>query len=101
MASDHNYFVYIIECSDKSYYVGVTNDLELRIEQHNEGKNPKAYTYKRRPVEWRYYERFKDINQAIDWEKKLKGWNTIGTQNLNPRLNALVGQACFRPLATE
>lgn len=39
----HNYFVYILECADRSYYVGVTNDLEIRIEQHNDGEDEKAY----------------------------------------------------------
>ncbi|WP_293744271.1 GIY-YIG nuclease family protein [uncultured Pedobacter sp.] len=43
MARVHNYFVYILECSDKSYYVGVTNDLEARLSQHNDGENAFAY----------------------------------------------------------
>ncbi len=74
MSSDHNYFVYILECSDRSYYTGVTNDLELRIEQHNKGEKV-SYTSIRRPVILKYFERFTDINQAIDWEKQLKGWS--------------------------
>ena len=75
MSRDHNYFVYIIECSDKLYYTGVTNDLERRIEEHNEGVNTKAFTFKRRPVTIKYYERFSDIGQAIEWEKQVKGWS--------------------------
>ena len=74
MSRDHNYFVYIIECSDGAYYTGVTNDLENRLWEHNEGIHPKSFTYKRRPVVLRYWERFDDINQAIQWEKQLKGW---------------------------
>lgn len=50
MPNIHNYFVYILECADGSYYVGVTNDLEIRIEQHNSGYDAKAYTFTRRPV---------------------------------------------------
>ena len=75
MSSSHNYFVYIVECSDGLYYAGVTNDLEARLAQHNEGHHTTAFTYKRRPVVLRYYQRFSDINHAIDWEKQLKGWS--------------------------
>jgi putative endonuclease len=74
MARNHNYFVYIVECSDGLYYTGVTNDLDRRLAEHNEGINPTAFTFKRRPVILRYWLRFTDINQAIDWEKQLKGW---------------------------
>lgn len=47
MVRIHNYFVYILECADKSYYVGVTNDLEARLSQHNDGENVFAYTFAR------------------------------------------------------
>ncbi|MCD4736871.1 MAG: GIY-YIG nuclease family protein [Bacteroidales bacterium] len=43
-------FVYIVECSDGSFYTGVTKDLDRRVAEHNDGDNPKAYTYRRRPV---------------------------------------------------
>lgn len=71
----HNYYVYIVECSDKSYYVGVTNNLERRIWEHNNDENKLNYTYKRRPVILKYCERFQDITQPIAWEKQLKGWS--------------------------
>jgi len=74
MSQDHNYFVYIVECSDRLYYTGVTNDVEGRIQEHNEGIHPESFTYKRRPVVLKYWLRFTDINQAISWEKQLKGW---------------------------
>ena len=69
------YCVYIIECSDKSYYTGVTNDLERRLEEHNSGLNEQSYTYSRRPVILKYCESFKYINDAILWEKQVKGWS--------------------------
>ncbi len=75
MPREHNYFVYIVECSDRMYYTGVTNDLDRRIWEHNEGIDPKSFTYNRRPVLLKYYEYFSDINQAISWEKQLKGWS--------------------------
>ena len=75
MATIHNYFVYILECSDKSYYVGVTNDLEIRISQHNNGEHPFAYTFERRPVVLKYFMRFEQIESAIEFEKQVKGWS--------------------------
>ncbi|UKT62579.1 GIY-YIG nuclease family protein [Pedobacter mucosus] len=75
MPAIHNYFVYILECSDKSYYVGVTNDLDIRILQHNAGENKTAYTFKRRPVILMYYKRFDQIIHAIEFEKQVKGWS--------------------------
>ena len=68
-------FVYIIECSDKSYYVGVTNNIERRIVEHNLGLDIKSYTYNKRPVILKFCEEFEDPVQAITLEKKLKGWN--------------------------
>lgn len=75
MARDHNYFVYIIECADGLYYTGVTNNIERRIAEHNEGLNPKSFTFKRRPVTLKYYQHFTYINKAIESEKQLKGWS--------------------------
>ena len=74
MSRDHNYFVYIVECSDGFYYTGVTNDLERRLSEHNEGIHPESFTYKRRPVVLKYWQRFQYIDDAISWEKQLKGW---------------------------
>ena len=71
----HNYYVYIVECIDKSYYTGVTNNIERRLWEHNNNNNTLAYTFKRRPVLLKYCQRFQDINQAIAWEKQLKGWS--------------------------
>jgi putative endonuclease len=75
MVSIHNYFVYILECSDKSYYTGVTNDLEIRLMQHESGENLCAYTFSRRPLLLKYYQRFDYIEHAIEFEKQVKGWS--------------------------
>ena len=79
---NNDYTVYIVECYDGAYYVGVTNDLERRLWEHNTGFNDKCFTYKRRPVELRYYESCADINQAIAYEKQLKGWSRKKKQAL-------------------
>jgi putative endonuclease len=75
MKSGHNYYVYIVECADRSYYTGVTNDLEGRLFQHNSGENSKSYTFSRRPVTLKYYEHYNNINNAIAREKQFKGWS--------------------------
>lgn len=67
-------YLYIIKCADESYYTGVTNNLELRLLQHNVGWVKDSYTYKRRPVELVFSEIFTDYNLCIEWEKKIKGW---------------------------
>lgn len=70
-----SYFVYIVKCSDKSYYTGITNDVERRINEHNDGNIPDSYTYRRRPVELVFYYEFNDAEQAILFEKQVKGWS--------------------------
>ena len=75
MAKTHRYFVYILECVDQSFYIGVTNNVELRLHQHQTGIDTQSYTYTKRPVELVWYEEFNCIDQAIAFEKKLKGWS--------------------------
>ena len=70
----HQYYVYILLCSDDSYYVGVTNDIERRLKEHNHSENNISYTYSRRPVKLVFQEEFNDINVAISKEKQIKGW---------------------------
>jgi putative endonuclease len=82
MKLGHNYYVYIVECKDGSYYTGVTNDIERRLWEHNAGYNKTCYTYERRPVELKYLSHFTDIRQAISWEKQLKGWSRKKKQAL-------------------
>ena len=69
------YYVYILKCADNSYYTGVTNNLERRLNEHIEGIDKKAYTFKKRPIELVYFESFNEVNYAIEWEKKIKGWS--------------------------
>jgi len=82
MKIEHTYLVYIVECKDWSYYIGITNDLEKRLWEHNTGYDENSYTYSRRPVELKYFEIFTDVNQAIAREKQLKGWSRKKKQAL-------------------
>lgn len=68
------YFVYILKCSDESYYTGVTNNLERRVFEHNSGMI-KGFTSTRLPVKLVFAERFSDVNDAIKFEKQIKGWS--------------------------
>lgn len=70
-----SYFVYILRCSDGSYYTGITNSVERRLWEHQEGVNPSCYTFKHRPVSLVYSTDFNDVFQAIAWEKQLKRWS--------------------------
>jgi len=53
----------------------VTNNLERRLYEHESGYDPKAYTFKRRPLRLVFNASFNDIHQAIAFEKQVKGWN--------------------------
>jgi putative endonuclease len=68
------YHVYILFCSDGSYYTGITNDIERRLSEHQIGENTGCYTYKRRPVTLVFNEVFSDATSAIAFEKQVKGW---------------------------
>lgn len=69
------YYVYILKCSDNSYYTGVTNNINRRLNEHNFGLNKECYTFNKRPVDLVFYTEFNDVNQAIAFEKQVKGWS--------------------------
>ena len=69
------YYVYIVECSDGRYYTGVSNNVERRLKEHNEGIDSKAYTFNRRPIRLKYTVSFTNIINAIQFEKQVKGWS--------------------------
>lgn len=68
------YYVYILKCTDNSYYTGMSNDINRRFSEHQNGINKDCYTYNKRPVELVFYTEFNDVNQAIAFEKQVKGW---------------------------
>ena len=65
------YFVYLVECRDRSYYCGYTDDLKKRIEAHNSGKGAK-YTQRRRPVRLVHREEFETRSLAMKREAQIK-----------------------------
>ena len=66
-------FVYILECSDGSYYTGSTKDLERRLAQHQAGEGAK-HTKNRLPVKLIYYEEYDRIDTAFYREKQIQNW---------------------------
>lgn len=73
----HNYFVYIITNKNKTVlYIGVTNNLRLRLEQHanNIEKRIPSFASRYKVKFLIYYEEFAWIQEAIAREKELKGW---------------------------
>ena len=68
-------YVYILKCSDDSYYTGITSNLIKRIKEHKIGLHKDSYTYSRRPIKMVFYAEFTDINLAIKTEKQIKNWS--------------------------
>ena len=67
-----DWFVYILECNDSTLYTGITNNLEKRIEQHNNGQEGAKYTRARRPVKCVYKEIQKNRSEATKRELAIK-----------------------------
>lgn len=70
-----NMYVYIIECSDGSYYIGVTNDVGRRFIEHSEGIHENSYTFSRRPLKLVFCRHFNQPVTAIRFEKQIKKWS--------------------------
>ena len=67
-------YMYILKCSDGSFYTGSTRELEKRVQEHNMGLGAN-YTRKHRPVELVYYEEFQRVDDAFAREKQVQGWS--------------------------
>ncbi|MDG1040664.1 MAG: GIY-YIG nuclease family protein [Polaribacter sp.] len=67
-------YVYILECSDGSFYTGSTIDLDKRIQQHQNGLGAN-HTKKRLPIKLVYFEKFTRVQEAFKREKQIQGWS--------------------------
>ena len=65
--------VYMIKCSDKSLYTGITTDIERRMSEHNSGKGA-SYTRVRTPVSLVHEESHSDRSKALKREAEIKSW---------------------------
>jgi len=87
------YYVYILTNTYRTtFYIGVTNDLNKRVSQHNDKKGS-SFTTKYNVSDLIYYETFEDVNKAIAREEQLKNWKKEWKLNLiklkNPTLETL------------
>ncbi|WP_228235526.1 GIY-YIG nuclease family protein [Allomuricauda sp. M10] len=69
------YHVYILLCADGLTYTGITDDINRRFKEHQEGLNNRAFTFRRRPLQLIFQQEFNDVLQAIYFEKKIKKWS--------------------------
>ena len=74
-------WVYILECSDGSYYIGSTTDLWARLEQHQCGLGA-VYTSRRRPVTLVWSMEFDRVVDAFAFEKQIQNWSRAKRQAL-------------------
>jgi putative endonuclease len=66
------YYVYILECADRTLYIGITTDLLRRVEEHNSSLLGAKYTRGRRPVKLVYSEKYETRSLATREEMRLK-----------------------------
>ena len=90
----HTYYVYILTNKAKTVlYTGVTNNLKIRLQQHNDALNPNSFTAKYNVHYLLYFEKFTWIQIAIAKEKEIKGWKKDKKitliKTINPDLNFL------------
>lgn len=74
-------YVYILRCSDGSYYTGSTIDLDNRLKEHQDGRGAN-HTKKRLPVKLMYVEEYLSIATAFEREKQIQGWSRAKKQAL-------------------
>jgi putative endonuclease len=70
------YFVYVVTNRSKTLYVGVTNNLMRRVREQKTGIGS-GFTAKYKLDRLVYFERFEDVRNAIEREKRIKGWLRI------------------------
>ena len=94
---EREYFVYIMTNPNNTvFYTGVTNDLALRVDQHKQKMHPKSFTARYNINKLIYYETFEYIYDAINYEKKIKGWlrrkKIELIKSINPKFNDFSGE---------
>ena len=67
------YFVYLLQCCDKSIYTGITTDVQRRFREHKAGKGG-AYTSSHPVTKIIYTEKYKTRSKALKREAEIKSW---------------------------
>jgi len=68
------FWVYLLRCADGSYYIGHTDNLEKRVQEHQSGESG-GYTSNRRPVQLMFSQDFPTREEAFAAERQIKGWS--------------------------
>ncbi len=68
----NSYSVYILQCSDGTFYTGITTDVVRRLHEHNSSSKGAKYTRSRRPVRLLYHEGYNDKSSACKREYVIK-----------------------------
>lgn len=95
--------MYILECSDESFYTGSTKNLEKRLWEHQNGVGAN-YTKFRLPVELIYYEQYSRIDEAFYREKQVQGWSRkkkLALIERKPKLLPKMAKKVFRKKVTS
>jgi putative endonuclease len=89
-------WVYILECSDGSYYVGSTTNPQVRLHEHQQGRGA-AYTRRRRPVRLLWSHEMDSVAEAFAMEKRIQNWSRAKREALmTGRFDLLPGPARSR-----
>jgi len=90
------YYVYILTNKlNSTFYIGITNNLSRRLEEHRAGLND-SFTKKYKTHKLIYYEVFNDVKDGIRREKQLKNWHRQWKINIIKEINPL-----FKDLSAE
>ena len=84
---DYEFWVYIVASISGTLYIGVTNNLEVRVRQHKSDEF-EGFAQKYHCTRLVYYEKFDNIFKAIAREKQLKGWRRSKKLALIEKMNA-------------
>ncbi len=82
MTDDIRWHIYIVECSDGTYYTGITTDVERRVREHNGTARAAAYTRSRRPVTLRWADGPYDRSKALRIEREIKQGGRRGKEQM-------------------
>lgn len=80
--SMQDFYVYILLCNDGSYYVGHTDNMELRLSAHEQRSFPCSYTAKRLPVKLVFVHATSSRAEALEAERQIKTWSRIKKEAL-------------------
>ncbi|MBN1942155.1 MAG: GIY-YIG nuclease family protein [Phycisphaerae bacterium] len=84
---DHNYYMYMMaNRTNRVLYIGMTNNLERRVSEHQSGEFP-GFTRKYKVNKLVYYEHYSEVESAIRREKQLKGWRREKKNQLIESMN--------------